>query len=105
MKAVFHLNESHRIDSALSNIRNILKMEDVLQVILLINGEAINLFKDPEFIIDISSQKFLINVCQNSMTSNKVSKTDLLAGTVVVASGVYTLTMLQNKEGYAYIKP
>lgn len=105
MKAVFHLNESHRIDSALSNIRNILKMEDVLQVILLINGEAINLFKDPDFTIDILSDKFTINACANSMKSNNVQKSELLPDTVVVESGVYTLTMLQNKEGYAYIKP
>lgn len=105
MRVVFHVNESHRINSALSNIRNILKMEDVFHVILLINGEAINLFKDTTFTLDIPSENFAINACQNSMRSNNVTENELLPGTIVVASGVYTLACLQNNEGYAYIKP
>ena len=105
MKTVFHLNETHRLKNAMSNIRNILKIEGISTVILLINGEAINLFKDPDFTIDILSDKFTINACANSMKSNNVQKSELLPDTVVVESGVYTLTILQCNEGYAYIKP
>ncbi len=105
MKTVFHLNETHRLKNVISNIRNILKIEDISTVILLINGEAINLFKDPDFTIDILSDKFTINACANSMKSNNVQKSELIPDTVVVESGVYTLTILQCNEGYAYIKP
>lgn len=104
MKVVFHLNESNRLDVALSNIRNILKMDDV-SVVLLINGEAINLFKKDDITIDVNSERLSVQVCKNSMMSNNVHESDLTPGIKIVASGVYTLTLLQSQLDFAYIKP
>lgn len=103
MNVVFHLNESNRLNIVLSNIRNILKMDDV-SVVLLINGEAINLFKNIAFEIDINSEWLKVMVCKNSMVSNNVLESDLPIGIEIVPSGVYTLTYMQVKLGYAYIK-
>lgn len=104
MNVVFHLNESTRLNIVLSNIRNILKMDDVF-VVLLINGEAINLFKNKEFEIDVNSERLKMMVCKNSMISNKVLESDLPTNVEIVPSGVYTLTKLQSQLGFAYIKP
>lgn len=103
MKTVFHLNEIDRLNVNISNINNLLKT-DIKEVVLLINGNAINLFKEESFNIDIIDPRFKIMVCNNSMTSNNISTDQLLEGTIVAASGVYTLSDLQVNHNFAYIK-
>ena len=104
MKVVLHLNEIERLKPTLSNIINILKT-DVLGVKLLINGNAINLFKDEDFEVSINDNRFQIMACQNSMKAHDVDAVMLLENTVIVSSGVYTLMQLQVEDNFAYIKP
>lgn len=103
MKTAFHLNEVDRLKPTLSNIKNILKM-DVAAVILLINGNAINLFKEEDFSISIADPRFKIFACKNSMETYGVNINQLQLGTEVVASGVYSLSELQLVDHFAYIK-
>ena len=102
MKVVFHLNEIERLKPSLSNIKNILKT-DVEVVKLLINGDAINLFKDKNFEITSIDARFQIMACQNSMKAHDVYADMLPPNTVIVSSGVYTLMQLQVEDNFAYI--
>lgn len=100
MKVVFHVNTIESYERAQGNLKNILMFEDIKEVILLINGSAINIVTEPiNFIPGIKYE-----VCNNSLKSNNIDPTSLDSNYHVVPAGVYRLVELQHAQ-YAYIKP
>lgn len=104
MKALFHFNSLDQLKLIQSNVKNIL-VHPVDRVVVLINGPAINLFKESKVQLKYDDPRFLIMACQNSMNSNDITKDMLYEEVKIVASGVYTLAELQIEENFAYIKP
>lgn len=100
MKSLFHINTFDGYKRAQGNLKNILKFKDVSDVVVVINGEAIQLVLEPFNFID----GIVYQVCQNSLNAHSIDATQIDKRFVVVASGVYQLTKLQTK-GYSYIKP
>lgn len=108
---VFHvdLNDSSILNVALSNIANYFTAVEgqKAEVVLLVNGPAINLFKKenalPEF-SDLQKKGLQIRVCQNAVNKFSLSKEMLMDGVEIVPAGVVELVRLQN-EHFAYIKP
>ncbi len=103
MKALIHVNELEKWDSALSNIKNLKKSTKIQKIALVLNGEAVNLVTDPSRQEDILA-KIKVFVCNQSLRRQRIDKFMLLPIFKVVDSGVVKIVELQNK-GYRYIKP
>ena len=51
------------------------------------------------------SQGVKFQVCELTLRNNKLKKDQFIIGVDFVPSGVVQITHLQQKEGYAYLKP
>lgn len=105
LKVVFHVNELAKWSGALQNIRNLLKEAPDSKIILVVNGEAISGYLDPEILPLIKELPQVgFHACNNALKAHQINPTALPAEVTVVAAGVLDLAQLQN-TGYGYIKP
>lgn len=100
MKVLFHIDEYHKWDLVQANVANILKEDETLEVAVVANAEAVDLFVHNKALIN----KVNYYICNNALTSRKVNKQQLISGVEIVSSGVYQILLLQ-EAGFKYIKP
>lgn len=103
MKALVHVNESHKWQMVLANIKNLAKAEQITEIALLLNGEAVELIIEPANLDQISSE-LAVYVCNNSLRQRSIEPSSLDTMLTVVPSGVVKLVELQ-EEDFRYIKP
>lgn len=103
MKALIHVNEKHKWQTALANLKNLSKANKVKDIALLINGEAVELILDTENLDDILKE-LEVFVCNNSLAQRSIDPKTLDAMFKVVPSGVVKIVELQD-DNYRYIKP
>ena len=108
---VFHvdLDEQKILKIAIANIDNYYKAieEKKAEVVLLINGPAVNLIKKevaPQELSLLQNKGLSIRVCQNAINNFSLTKEMLLDNIDVVPAGVVELVRLQN-EHFSYVKP
>jgi intracellular sulfur oxidation DsrE/DsrF family protein len=111
MRVVFHLS-SGDVDEwrhTILNVRNLLDdgSVDVDEAVLLVNGDAIDLFGKRSPLSDrvrgLASAGVRCVGCRNSLAGRDRTRAGLLANVELVPSGVGELARLQD-EGYAYLK-
>lgn len=101
LKVVLHVSNNDQIARMQSNINNLLKEDNTIQVNVVINGEAVTRFiKGSDLALNPKATYFL---CNNSLNAHYIAQNGILNGTQVTSSGVYKLALLQ-KEGFLYIK-
>lgn len=103
-KVIFHVDEDSKLTMGINNIYNILKTNEELEVVLLLNGEAPRAAIEDERLSDLISKGVNVSVCNNSLNSLKINRNDLLEGINVVPAGVMELVYKQ-ADGFAYIRP
>ncbi len=103
MKALIHVNEKHKWQTALSNLKNLSKAEMIKDIVLLINGEAVELILDTKNLDEILNE-LEVFVCNNSLAQRSIEPKTLDPVFIVVPSGVVKIVELQ-EENYRYIKP
>ncbi|MBV7390710.1 MULTISPECIES: DsrE family protein [Enterococcus] len=104
MKVVFHVDELEKLRQARHSIESLLLDEPKCQVILVINGEAIQgylLPKMTKFIKEYPNVEF--HACHKSMRGFQVRTKQLSEKIKVVPAGITDLVRLQ-AEGAHYIK-
>lgn len=101
MKTVFHIDELNKWNFLSSNLKNLLKDDSDIDIVVLVNGEAVQLFTltDLDLIEGVS-----YHLCQNSLNASHIEKEDLISGITIVPNGIIDILILQN-NGYYYIKP
>ncbi|MFD1393809.1 DsrE family protein [Lacticaseibacillus jixianensis] len=110
MNTIFHIDESAKWPTVLSNVPNYLAAAKAAgvqgQVELLINGAPVVDAKTGSAIdlAPLVKAGVTVVVCHNAMASHHVAEADLQPGLTVVPAGVFELAKRQH-EGYAYIKP
>jgi intracellular sulfur oxidation DsrE/DsrF family protein len=115
IKAVYHVNESEKTWTALRNIQNHLRDDPATRVVVVANGNGIDfLLKDAvdkqgtpfqPTLEDLKKKGVVFKVCRNTLVSRKLAD-DAVAGEAgVVQAGVAEIARLQQREGYAYLKP
>jgi len=115
LKAIFHVNESARWDTALANIINLLRDagDDAADIILLSNGPAVEAYSEQakvEIMQELNKRGVRFQACRNSLnklctgSSACFSEKNLPDFVEVVPAGVTALIKSQ-ADGYAYIKP
>lgn len=104
MKVVFHIDELEKWTETANNVKNLLKEPKKIDIIVLINGSAINGYLATENQTFIATQGVTFHACNNAMRATQITKDQLPENVVVVPADVLDLIELQ-AQGYAYIKP
>lgn len=116
VKAVYHITTGiETAAAALNNIQNHLSADPKARIVVVTNGPGIDFLlqdaKDSrgrEFSSSVSTLAGLgveFRVCNNTLTTRKLSSDKLLMEAKVVPSGVSEAAKLQAREGFVYIKP
>lgn len=111
-KACFHvdLNDLNRLQLALNNVGNFLNAKPEGTCVVVVNGPAVNLFRqgdDNEVasrVHELGQRGVGFRVCNNALHAFSIKAEELLPQCEVVAAGIVELVDLQN-SGFAYIKP
>jgi hypothetical protein len=115
-KVVYHFSEGlPQASNGLRNIRNHLEVNPKAKIIVVSHALGVDFMlkgaKDKngnpyEVIVqDLKAQGVQFDVCQITLRNRKLGKEQFIEETTFVPSGVAEITRLQQREGYAYLKP
>lgn len=116
IKVVYHNNEGvEHAPQALRNVRNHLAAVPNAKIVFVSHAAGIDLFmkgaKDKNgnpfevTVQDLASQGVEFRVCEYTLKSRNIPKSQLIDDVKYVPSGVAEVARLQIEEGYAYLKP
>ena len=116
IKVVYHLSEGiPQASRAIGNIRNHLAADPTAKMVVVTHGLGIDFLlegatnqMDQPFsgsVSDLAAKGVEFRVCNNTLTSRKISKDKLLMETKVVPSGVSEVAKLQANEKFVYLRP
>ena len=115
-KVVYHLNEGlPQATNGLRNIRNHLEVNPKAQIVVVAHALGVDYLmkgkKDAngnpyEIIVqDLKSQGVRFDVCEITLRNRKLTKDQFIDEVDYVPSGVAEIARLQQREGYAYLRP
>ena len=115
-KVVYHNNEGiDHSPQALRNVRNHLSVDPKAKIVFVSHAAGIDFLmkgaKDKNgnpfevTVQDLESKGVEFRVCEITLKSRNIQKSQLIDDVVYVPSGVAEVTRLQVEEGYAYLKP
>ncbi len=116
IKVVYHLSEGiPQASRAIGNIRNHLAADPSAKIVVVTHGLGIDFLIDGATnqldqpfagsISDLANKGVEFRVCNNTLTSRKISADKLVMEAKVVPSGVAEVARLQAKEGFVYLRP
>jgi intracellular sulfur oxidation DsrE/DsrF family protein len=115
-KVVYHFSEGlAQASNGLRNIRNHLEVNPKAKIVVVSHALGVDFMikgaKDKngnpyEVIVqDLEAQGVQFDVCQITLRNRKLRKEQFIEEATFVPSGVAEITRLQQREGYAYLKP
>ena len=116
VKVVYHNNEGiDHSPQALRNVRNHLSVDPKAKIVFVSHAAGIDFLmkgaKDKNgnpfevTVQDLESKGVEFRVCEITLKSRNIQKSQLIDDVTYVPSGVAEVTRLQIEEGYAYLKP
>lgn len=116
IKVVYHLADgTEQATRALANIRNHLRGDPDVQIVVIAIGDGIRLLLKDE--VDASGRRFdqqvsalasrgiEFRICENTLAAHAVPLSRVISEAKAVPAGVVELARLQAREGYVYIRP
>ena len=115
-KVVYHLNEGlAQASNGLRNIRNHLEVNPKAQIVVVAHAQGVDyLMKDKKdangnpfetAVEDLKRQGVRFDVCQITLRNRNLNRAQFIADATFVPSGVAEIARLQQREGYAYLRP
>ena len=115
-KVVYHINEGlAQASNGLRNIRNHLEVNPKAKIVVVAHAQGVDYLmkgkKDANgnpyetIVQDLKSQGVRFDVCQITLRNRKLKQDQFIEETTWVPSGVAEVTRLQQREGYAYLRP
>ena len=115
-KVVYHLNSgTEQATDGLRNIRNHLEVNPKAQIVVVAHARGVDYLmkgrKDAngnpyEIIVqDLKSQGVRFDVCEITLRNRKLTRDQFIAEASFVPSGVAEVARLQQREGFAYLRP
>lgn len=115
-KVVYHLNSGlEQATNGLRNIRNHLEVNPKAQIVVVAHAQGVDfLMKDKKdangnpydaTVQDLKSQGVRFDVCQITLRNRKLSQSQFIEEATWVPSGVAEIARLQQREGFAYLRP
>ena len=115
-KVVYHLNSGlAQATDGLRNIRNHLEVNPKARIVVVAHAQGVDYLmkgqKDANgnpyetIVQDLKSQGVRFDVCEITLRNRKLTKDQFIEEVDYVPSGVAEITRLQQREGYAYLRP
>lgn len=115
-KVVYHFDSGlEQATKGLRNIRNHLDVDPTAKIVAVAHAQGVDFLMegakdrngnpyDAE-VQDLMAKGVKFQVCEITMKVRKLKKEQFILGVEFVPSGVVQITHLQQREGYAYLKP
>jgi intracellular sulfur oxidation DsrE/DsrF family protein len=115
-KVVYHVNDSAaQATAALRNIGNHLEVNPQAKIVVVTHAQGVDfLFEDAKdkggypYALTVEQLKrrgVQFNVCEITLRNRKLTRDKFIQEASFVPSGVAEITRLQQREGYAYLRP
>lgn len=115
-KVVYHFSEGlEQASNGLRNVRNHLSVNPKARIVVVAHSRGVDFLmkgaKDRDgnpyetAVEQLKLKGVRFDVCEITLRSRKLSKDQFIAEATYVPSGVAEITRLQQREGYAYLKP
>lgn len=115
-KVVYHLNEGFaQATNGLRNIRNHLEVNPKAQITVIAHAQGVDFMMqgrtDPngnryeDIVSDLKGQGVKFGVCEITLRNRKLTKAQFIDDAEYVPSGVAEIARLQQREGFAYLRP
>ena len=115
-KVVYHFNEGlAQASNGLRNIRNHLEVNPQAKIVVVAHAQGVDYLmkgmKDANgnpyetIVEDLKGQGVKFDVCEITLRNRKLSKDQFIDDVDYVPSGVAEIARLQQREGYAYLRP
>ena len=115
-KVVYHVNDSAvQAANALRNIGNHLEVNPQAKIVVVTHAQGVDFLFDGAKdkngnpyniqVEDLKSRGVTFDVCEITLRNRKLEKNRFIPEATYVPSGVAEITRLQQREGYAYLRP
>lgn len=115
-RVVYHLNDTNgQAVNALRNINNHLEVNPQARIVVVAHAQGVDYLFDGAkdkngnpYNIPVESLKargVQFEVCEITLRNRKLDKSRFIPEATFVPSGVAEITRLQQREGYAYLRP
>jgi len=114
-KAVYHFDSGlEQATKGLRNINNHLEVDPKARLIAVTHADGVDFLMEgakdrfgpfDARVQDLMGKGVKFQVCEITLRVRKLRKDQFILGVEFVPSGVVQITHLQQKEGYAYLKP
>jgi uncharacterized protein len=115
-RVVYHLNSGlEQATNGLRNIRNHLEVNPKAQIVVVSHAQGVDFMmkgkKDANgnpyetIVQDLKSQGVKFDVCLITLRNRKLTQDQFIEETSWVPSGVAEIARLQQREGFAYLRP
>jgi intracellular sulfur oxidation DsrE/DsrF family protein len=115
-KVVYHINDSGaQAVNALRNVGNHLEVNPKAHIVIVTHARGVDFLmegaKDTNGnpynirVEELKSQGVKFDVCEITLRNRKLAKKQFIPESTFVPSGVAEITRLQQREGYAYLRP
>ena len=115
-KVVYHLSSGlEQASDGLRNIRNHLEVNPKAQIVVVAHARGVDYLmkgaKDPngnryqDLVENLANQGVRFNVCEITLRQRGLKREQFIEEAAYVPSGVAEIARLQQREGYAYLRP
>ena len=115
-KVVYHLNAGlEQATNGLRNVRNHLEVNPKARIVVVAHAQGVDYLmkgmKDKNgnpyevAVQDLVGQGVKFDVCEITLRNRKLARSQFIEEATFVPSGVAEITRLQQREGYAYLRP
>ena len=115
-KVVYHINDTdEQAANALRNIGNHLEVNPKARIVVVTHARGVDFLFDGAKdkngnpynvrVEELKAQGVRFDVCQITLRNRKIDKSKFIPEATFVPSGVAEITRLQQREGYAYLRP
>jgi len=115
-KVVYHVNDSGaQAVGALRNIGNHLEVNPKAKIVVVTHAQGVDFLFDGAKdkggnpynirVEDLKARGVQFDVCEITLRNRKLSRSRFIPEATFVPSGVAEITRLQQREGYAYLRP
>ena len=115
-KVVYHINDTGaQAVNALRNIGNHLEVNPKAHIVIVTHAQGVDFLMDGAKdrngnpynvrVEELKAQGVKFDVCEITLRNRKMTKVQFIPEATFVPSGVAEITRLQQREGYAYLRP
>jgi intracellular sulfur oxidation DsrE/DsrF family protein len=115
-KVVYHLNAGlEQATNGLRNVRNHLEVNPKAKIVVVAHAQGVDYLmkgmKDKNgnpydlTVEELKAQGVRFEICEITLRNRKLTRAQFIEDATFVPSGVAEITRLQQREGYAYLRP